>query len=1371
MRAFLTAWLSMLAFCLTTVPASASLFTPEEVKWLNSQDEFIVGVTGGWPPFSYKTDRGVIRGFDIEMIGKMNVHLGGRLKVKIAPWSELLEGLDEGEVDVLMNMRRTDERRKKYDFSKAYTAFPYNIVARDDGPDYMSLEALEGRTIAVERGFFMESYLHKNVPGVKTMLFDTTEAALRGVQNFSADAYIGNGAASDYFISEYAMTDLSPHGSLLGIMSSNAIAVSKTKKPLAIMVDKILDTISHREKQEALLHWQRSTDSEQVFTSREITWMQENPVIRVGAEEDWPPFDFVQNGKAVGYSNDYMRLLAKKIGMKVEFIHGFSWNSLMAMLKNKDVDVLPACGITEERKLFALFSEPYYSNKTGIFVHRDRGDVQSMEDLRNDRIAVVHGYSTISQLKKWHPEVLLDYYNSPLEAMLAVSEGRSAAYLDYMSIGNYIRQQQLIPDLRVAGIAQFLSPEEDNLYLMLHNDSEVLTGILRKAQKMVAHDELYNLHKRWMVQDLAVPGKPLLSPTEKEWIQSLGPLRLGVGGGWRPYVFLDEKNGHSGVFSEYVKLLKERVGLEVEIVPIEWNNLMRELKNGNIDMLAGAVQTEERRPYLAFSRPFLSVPEAIITRHDSYFVTSVENLVGRKVGIGAGFASQQRISAEYPDLDIVGYSEMTDMLDDLLEGGLDAVIMSVPIFDYYSNHLKLRKKLKINTLTPYASDFSIGVRHEYAPLVSIVNRTLSGISDSEHQLIMDKWTGVEVFEAVNWTVVLYVSAAGTLIIFLIMFWNKRLNDEVQKRTQSEMRLTHVVDSMADWTWEIDKEGKYLFCTSNIVDTLGYSSEEVIGECIFDFTAADTEKETIKGAYDLIAAGEVVEDVETWHYTKDGQRVCLLTSGVPAYDEGNCLIGYRGVTRDVTEKKLNEKVIQFGVHLSENLEDYTPDAIYSLCVDKAMEITSSEYGFLALVNEAEDKIDFVSIGAKGLADNKIDMNLIPKHISVSQGLWAGVVRSHESYLNNDYAKRFAGESRHPAGHIPLNRLVMVPIMDHGDVAALIGVGNKVALYDQQDLLMIKTLAHYAWTVIKRKQSDMLLRDRELQYRSIFNDSSDAIALIHVDEGFKGANPAALSMFGVDEEALSTMAPASLSPEVQPDGIPSISKAREVMQEALDRGMNEFEWLHKRANGEEFHANVRLSAMPSKGVGMLQATIRDITAQKKLEEELTRLSNVDALTNIANRRYFDSVFEKEWRRGRRNKEPLALLMVDIDFFKDYNDLYGHQGGDHVLRAVGSSLKSVVNRPSDLPARYGGEEFSIILPETDKGGGLLIAERLRREIELLKIDHERSSVSKYVTVSIGVSAIVPDEGISSDVLIKEADKALYESKRQGRNKVTLN
>ena len=164
----------------------------------------------------------------------------------------------------------------------------------------------------------------------------------------------------------------------------------------------------------------------------------------------------------------------------------------------------------------------------------------------------------------------------------------------------------------------------------------------------------------------------------------------------------------------------------------------------------------------------------------------------------------------------------------------------------------------------------------------------------------------------------------------------------------------------------------------------------------------------------------------------------------------------------------------------------------------------------------------------------------------------------------------------------------------------------------------------------------------------------------------------------------------------------------------------------------------------------------------------MTHSDGLTGLANRRYLDEYLYTEWQRATRDQQPFSLLMMDIDAFKQYNDTYGHLAGDEALRQVAATIRAGATRATDLAARFGGEEFALVLPATSPGGARLIAEKIRLDVERMAIPHCASPTTGSLTLSIGVATLVPQRDQPVDLVVELGDQALYQAKREGRNRV---
>lgn len=335
---------------------------------------------------------------------------------------------------------------------------------------------------------------------------------------------------------------------------------------------------------------------------------------------------------------------------------------------------------------------------------------------------------------------------------------------------------------------------------------------------------------------------------------------------------------------------------------------------------------------------------------------------------------------------------------------------------------------------------------------------------------------------------------------------------------------------------------------------------------------------------------------------------------------------------------------------------------------------------------------------------------------------------------------------------------------GDIIGSLGISHDVTDWYrmQQDLRD---------EMDKRKGTELALAQRDIILQSLMESSPDAIALYNENKVYEACNQAFADSLGVEDyKSLVGKRVEEVLPE----------KLLNAFQETDSRVMNEDISLRYRdknvgEDGQPRWFDVVKSPYkdPATGFKGVLLMARDVTdsyqTEMQLEEmnrELERLSFLDGLTQIANRRRFDEQLEIVWNLHRRQGMPLTVMLCDIDFFKDYNDNYGHQQGDATLKLVAKAFQNVLTRSSDCVARYGGEEFAFIIPGTDHNGAQVIAHNIHNVVKELNIEHRYSHVSDRITLSIGVASIRPSGNDTRKHLVELADQALYTAKNQGRN-----
>ncbi len=329
---------------------------------------------------------------------------------------------------------------------------------------------------------------------------------------------------------------------------------------------------------------------------------------------------------------------------------------------------------------------------------------------------------------------------------------------------------------------------------------------------------------------------------------------------------------------------------------------------------------------------------------------------------------------------------------------------------------------------------------------------------------------------------------------------------------------------------------------------------------------------------------------------------------------------------------------------------------------------------------------------------------------------------------------------------------------------------------------RTFAHYwvvsligavfTYYVIEYIQASNADHQSILYYKLMADNSTDLIATHKLDGTFKYVSPSSRYLLGYHPEELIGKNPFDF---YHPDDFSAIQQSHSNVRDTSSDDLIVYRFMHKDGNYIWLETTFkRIKRVTSESDEIITAS-RDITVRMQIEEELLKandklqqISVLDGLTDIPNRRGFDQRIEEEWQRALRNVSTISLIMFDVDYFKRYNDMYGHHLGDECLKKIAKTAQSTLNRPTDYMARYGGEEFAVILPDTDHDGATLVAELIRQAVERLSIPHSNSKIMPIVSISAGVATIAPSKETKYLQLIISADEALYRAKQEGRNRV---
>ena len=578
-----------------------------------------------------------------------------------------------------------------------------------------------------------------------------------------------------------------------------------------------------------------------------------------------------------------------------------------------------------------------------------------------------------------------------------------------------------------------------------------------------------------------------LSETEQQWLQAHPSIRLAVDIDWSPFEYVDDDSNYVGMAAEYISLVGQRLGIRFDVEKeMPWSEVVDAVKNRELDMFSCVVATTQRREYADFTRPYLSFPMVIVTSDQVAYVNGIRDLKSETVAVVRGYATQDLLEKDHPELDLYLADNVADALEKLSHGKVYAYIGNIATVSDVIRREGLTN-IKISGETPYSYELSMAVRNDWPEFTPILQKALDSITEQERDQIYRKWIKLRYEHGFDYQLLWEILALVSLVIAVILFWNRRLVKEIARRKEAEKLVQ-------DARQRLEQTNKQLVNYVDIVDKYVITSST-----------------DVKG---------------------------VITSTSDAFCE---ISGY------------SQEELLGATHRIVRHEDM-PESIY-------------------------------------------------------EELWSTI----------SSGKTWEGE-----------------------------IKNK------------KKNGGYYWVQ------------------------------------------------------------AYISPNFDEQG----------------------------------------------NISGYTAIREDIT-NKKLAEAL---SVTDELTSLSNRRHFNNLFPQEIARAEREQKTFVLMIIDVDYFKSYNDNYGHQQGDIVLQQIARVLQDTLRRAGDFAFRIGGEEFAVIVTVENNADAVVITENLRSSVEGLGLAHEHSEVASVVTISIGVKThhCGGDQPAQTDLIYRLADDALYQAKENGRNQV---
>lgn len=480
----------------TTLP-----LTPEEADWVRSHPVLRTAAVADWPPFDFVTEEGGYQGIDADLLRRLGAMAGFHIEPISRPWPELYEMLKAGQLDVGPGMQASPERAQHLLFTRPLLNFPHAIYHRKGDVTFHTLEELAGHRVAVERSYFEEEYLRANHPNIELVVVDNSLAALLEVSNGSAEAYIGNIAVASYLIERNVIPRIEA-GPLVDMGElALSIGVRRDAPILVSILNKAIEALPSSEKQN-IIHRYVDAEERLPLSREERAWIQAHPVIRLGIDPEFAPFEFIgPDGTYQGMASDIIELLNKRLGLSMQVVFGNTWDQAVELARNGELDVLPCVGASEERRSFLNFTEPYLSFHRVVITRLDSPFYGRMADLDGLQVAVQRNtshHAFISENLTIEP-VLLDTF---VDTLRSVAQGEADCAVGNAATTAYWIKKMGLSNLKLA------VPEGDtaeHLRFGVRKDWPELVGILEKGIASLTEEDVLAVRRKWIDIDVQ-PG-------------------------------------------------------------------------------------------------------------------------------------------------------------------------------------------------------------------------------------------------------------------------------------------------------------------------------------------------------------------------------------------------------------------------------------------------------------------------------------------------------------------------------------------------------------------------------------------------------------------------------------------------------------------------------------------------------------------------------------------------------------------------------------------------------------------------------------------------------------------------------------------------
>ena len=638
-------------------------------------------------------------------------------------------------------------------------------------------------------------------------------------------------------------------------------------------------------------------DKKLSLSDEEIKYLKDNPILKVHNFDSLPPYNFTLNNYPKGFVIDYIQLVGKVLGVKIEFIQNKSLKESFDMLENNQLDILPNIAISDERKKtidFTNYSLVNFQISLGV---NKQSDIKSLSDLKNKKVSVVENSFLEDTLKKEYPNIKLYKTKNTEEAIEAVASNKADAVIHNLSTIEYLINKNWLSNLKTIVL------KDDNiqtivpLHLGVKKDNLVLKSILEKANQNISEKDTRNLVDKWLKNSFYEEIK--LSQIEHDYLSKNKTINYCVNSNFMPIERINN-NSVLGITSDYINIFKEKLNINFNQIEIEsTKDGLNKLLTKECDLVTFVQNSDNTNKLVNLSNSHLSFPFVLVTKIDKTFISSLNSLNGKRIAYVDDTYKEILIKA-YPQIEFVKVDSLKQGLKKVKNDEFFGLVEILPVVGHeiqkdFSNSLKISKEIFNNAY------FSMATSKDNIILNDILNKLFSSISNENKDSINNNWISVNYEKMVDYEKVLIAGMVFLLIIFIISLKNRQINN-----INSQMKkYIKIVDENV-LTSSTDLDGNITYASEAFCEISGYTKDELIGQNHRIIRHSDMKESTYKELWETITSAKTWKG-EIKNKKKNGDYYWVKASISPVFDNKEEIISYTAIREDITDKKIIEEI--------------------------------------------------------------------------------------------------------------------------------------------------------------------------------------------------------------------------------------------------------------------------------------------------------------------------------------------------------------------------------------------------------------------------------------------------------------------------------